>query len=136
MNWLLARLREGSTWRGIVWLLAFAGVSLKPEQAEAIIAAGMALAGLLGVFLQDRQRSPTERTRETDLPAIEFQGRPESTQRREIDTARQSSDSNIDLPVSVDERDLRLRPRPVSSHHRPQNPESVVRDDSGSGYNG
>lgn len=75
MNWLLARLREGSTWRGLVWLLAFAGVSLKPEQAEAIIAAGMALAGLLGVFLQDRARPTTERTRETDLPPIDLQGR-------------------------------------------------------------
>lgn len=55
MNWLLARLRESSSWRGIVWILTFAGVVLTPEQGEAIIAAGMALAGLLGVFLSDAQ---------------------------------------------------------------------------------
>ncbi len=74
MNWLLARLREGSTWRGLVWLLTVAGVRLDPDQSEAIIVAGMAGAGLLGVFLQDRKRPVTERTRETDLPPMELQG--------------------------------------------------------------
>jgi hypothetical protein len=53
MNWMLARLREPSTYRGLVWLATVAGLSLRPEQAEAIMAAGMALAGLLGVFLAD-----------------------------------------------------------------------------------
>lgn len=57
MNWLLARLREPSTWRGLVWLATVAGLSLRPDQAEAIVAAGMALAGLLGVFLSDTSRS-------------------------------------------------------------------------------
>lgn len=62
MTWLLSRLREPSTYRGIVWLLTAAGVALTPEQGEAIFAAGMAFAGLLGVFLQD-ERNP--------LPQIE-----------------------------------------------------------------
>lgn len=69
MNWLIARLKEPSTWRGIVWLLTFAGLSLKPEQSEAIIAAGIALAGVLGVFLKE----PTHA-----LPPIELQGRSQS----------------------------------------------------------
>ena len=51
--WLLARLREPSTWRGLVWILTVSGVLLTPEQAEAIMLAGMALAGLFGVFLSD-----------------------------------------------------------------------------------
>lgn len=57
MRWFLARLREPSTWRGLVWLLTVFGLSLRPDQAEAIVIAGMALAGLLGVFLSDRPDS-------------------------------------------------------------------------------
>lgn len=57
MNWLLRRLREPSTWRGLVWLATVAGLSLRPEQAEAIVTAGMALAGLLGVFLPDESKN-------------------------------------------------------------------------------
>ena len=73
MNWLLARLREPSTWRGLVWLATVAGLSLRPDQAEAIVAAGMALAGLLGVFLGDEQKSVR-----IELPPITLQGRSES----------------------------------------------------------
>jgi hypothetical protein len=57
MKWIIDRLKEGSTWRGLVWLLTVCGVLLTPEQAEAIGLAGMALAGLLGVFLPDDQKT-------------------------------------------------------------------------------
>ena len=60
MNWLLNRLSEPSTWRGLVWLATAAGLSLRPDQAEAIGIAGMALAGLLGAFLADTPNAPTE----------------------------------------------------------------------------
>lgn len=73
MKWLLARLCEPSTWRGIVWLLTVAGLSLRPDQAEAIVAAGMALAGLLGVFLSDEPKHVR-----IELPPIDLQGRSES----------------------------------------------------------
>lgn len=73
MNWLLRRLREASTWRGLVWLATVAGLSLRPDQAEAIVAVGMALAGLLGVFLSDEPKSV-----KIELPPIALQGRPES----------------------------------------------------------
>jgi len=52
-RWLLHRIKEPSTWRGLVWLLTVAGVSLRPDQVEAIVLFGMALAGLLGVLLPD-----------------------------------------------------------------------------------
>ena len=71
MNWVLARLREPSTWRGIVWLLTVLGLAIKPDQAEAIVTAGIALAGLLGVFLSDEPKP-------INLPPIALQGRPES----------------------------------------------------------
>lgn len=73
MKWLLARLREPSTWRGLVWLATMAGLSLRPDQAEAIVAAGMALAGLLGVFLSDEPKNVR-----IELPPIALQGRSES----------------------------------------------------------
>jgi hypothetical protein len=49
--YLLARLKEASTWRGLVYLLTALGVTVSPALAEAIIAAGMALAGVIGVVL-------------------------------------------------------------------------------------
>lgn len=70
LNWLLRRLREPSTWRGIIWLATVAGLSLRPDQAEAIVAVGMALAGLFGVFLSDEPK--------IEVPPIELQGRSES----------------------------------------------------------
>lgn len=46
-------LGQRSTWTGLVWLLTATGVSISPEQAEAIATAGMSVAGLLGVFWKD-----------------------------------------------------------------------------------
>jgi sulfur transfer protein SufE len=41
---------EASTWRGLVLIITALGVQLDPEQIDAIIAAGLALSGLIGVF--------------------------------------------------------------------------------------
>ena len=43
----LARMREPSTWRGLVWLAVSLGVSLNPEQIESIVAAGTAIVGAM-----------------------------------------------------------------------------------------
>ncbi len=56
MNWLLTRLREPSTWRGLIWLLAALGVSIRPELWDSITAVGMAVAGLLGILLSEAPR--------------------------------------------------------------------------------
>lgn len=50
MNYMLERLREPSTWRGIVMLVTALGVSLTPDQQSAIMQAGLAIVGLIGVF--------------------------------------------------------------------------------------
>jgi hypothetical protein len=50
-EYVLARLKEASTWRGFVYLLTALGVTVSPALAEAIIAAGMAVAGVIGVVL-------------------------------------------------------------------------------------
>jgi hypothetical protein len=52
-EYLLARLSEASTWRGIIMLATAAGVVFTSAQAEAVIAAGLALAGLVGAFSPD-----------------------------------------------------------------------------------
>lgn len=54
-NYLLARMKEASTYRGIVLVLTAAGVGISPAMAEAIIAAGVGVAGLLGVVMPDKK---------------------------------------------------------------------------------
>ena len=56
MNWVIGRLREPSTYRGLVWLLTALGITIEPELWEKITAVGMAVAGLLGVILQEGGR--------------------------------------------------------------------------------
>lgn len=83
MNWLLRRLREPSTWRGLVWLATVAGLSLRPDQAEAIVTVGMALAGLLGVFLSEEPKAihvqlpPIELVSKKDRPVYRAGAGPE-----------------------------------------------------------
>ena len=45
-------LGEASTWRGLVFIVTALGLRLEPEQQDAIVAAGLAIAGLIGVFWQ------------------------------------------------------------------------------------
>ena len=45
-------LGEASTWRGIIFILTAVGVQLDPDQQAAIISAGLAMSGLLGVFFK------------------------------------------------------------------------------------
>lgn len=52
-KYILERLKEASTWRGIVALITAVGVALSPEQVEAIVAAGLAVVGLIGVLTPD-----------------------------------------------------------------------------------
>ncbi len=47
-------LSERSTWAGLIWLLTALGITLDQAQHDAIIEAGMALTGLLGVFWKDK----------------------------------------------------------------------------------
>jgi hypothetical protein len=53
IKYVLARLSEGSTWRGIFLLLTAAGVTLRPELQAAITAVGLSLTGLVGVVVPE-----------------------------------------------------------------------------------
>ena len=52
-NYIINRLSETSTWRGLILLLTSAGVVVSPEQGEKIVAAGLALVGLINVFRKE-----------------------------------------------------------------------------------
>ena len=57
MNWLLKRLQEVSTRRGIILLLTAIGVKLEPDLAEAIIGTGLGLVGVINIL---RREGPPE----------------------------------------------------------------------------
>lgn len=50
MKTILNYLSQQSTWKGLIGLSTAAGLALSPEQGAAIVAAGMALVGLINVF--------------------------------------------------------------------------------------
>lgn len=51
--YILARLGEASTYRGLFALLTALGISLQPDQAAAITALGLAMIGAVNVFKKD-----------------------------------------------------------------------------------
>lgn len=57
VRFLMARLKEPSTWRGVISIVTAMGVALSPSQMEAIIAGGLALMGIVGAFTPDAKSS-------------------------------------------------------------------------------
>lgn len=53
-TYIIERAKEPSTWRGVVLLLTALGVPMAPAMTEAIVSAGLAIAGLLGVITADK----------------------------------------------------------------------------------
>lgn len=51
--YLRSRIKERSTWRGAVVVLSALGIALEPEQAEAVIVAGLAIGGLMETLLPE-----------------------------------------------------------------------------------
>jgi hypothetical protein len=49
---LFARVQgtQPSTWRGLTMIASACGIALRPDVATAIVAAGMAISGLIGVL--------------------------------------------------------------------------------------
>lgn len=60
-SYIFSRLKERSTWLGLIALATACGATIEPLLAEQIIAAGMAIAGLIGVLTKDSTGS-TEAT--------------------------------------------------------------------------
>lgn len=53
-NYILARAKEPSSWRGLFLILTAIGVPVAPEMANAIITIGLGIAGAIGVVAPDK----------------------------------------------------------------------------------
>jgi len=53
-SYIFDRLKEASTWRGITLFLTALGIPMAPGMSEAIISAGLAITGLIGVVTKDK----------------------------------------------------------------------------------
>jgi hypothetical protein len=54
--WVIDRLDEPSTWRGIIMLITgVTGFALDEEHTQAVIAAGISIVGLIGMFSRDKK---------------------------------------------------------------------------------
>lgn len=53
MKYILERLKEPSTWRGLFALLTAVGLKLHPEMQEAILTTGLALIGMINVVRKE-----------------------------------------------------------------------------------
>lgn len=53
-QYILARAKEPSTWRGALLLLTALGVRVSPEMTDAIVTVGLGVVGLLGVATPDK----------------------------------------------------------------------------------
>ena len=59
-KYILNRLTERSTWLGVIALATVCGATIEAAIAEQIIAAGMAVAGLIGVVTKDTTETKKE----------------------------------------------------------------------------
>lgn len=55
LDYIMNRLAEASTWRGIVFVVSAAGIALDPAKANAIAAAGMAVVGAINIFRKEKK---------------------------------------------------------------------------------
>lgn len=56
MNWIIDRLHEESTWKGIIVVLTAVGLAISPALATAIIFTGVAIVGTIDVFTKSEFR--------------------------------------------------------------------------------
>lgn len=53
VKFVLDKLKEVSTWRGFTMILTAFGLKITPEYADAIVAAGVGIAGVIDVIKKD-----------------------------------------------------------------------------------
>jgi len=53
--YILDRLKEASTWRGLALCVTACGVALRPEQIDAIIFLGLMASGVIGAIMPDNK---------------------------------------------------------------------------------
>jgi len=53
INEILNRLKQESTWRGLIVVATLVGAKLQPEQIEAIVTAGVSLIAAINILKKD-----------------------------------------------------------------------------------
>ena len=53
-RYVLARIQEGSTWRGLILVATSVGVKSNPDHVETIVLVGLGVAGLIAAILPDQ----------------------------------------------------------------------------------
>jgi hypothetical protein len=59
MKYILDRLSEPSTWRGIISVLTALGVKLRPDLTDAIVSAGLGAMGVINVVRKEKPDAPS-----------------------------------------------------------------------------
>lgn len=59
MKYILDRLSEPSTWRGIISMITALGVKLRPDLMDAIMTAGLGAMGVINIFRKEKDASNT-----------------------------------------------------------------------------
>jgi hypothetical protein len=55
-DFIKKRLNEQSTWKGLILILTSLGVTLSPEQQNAIVSVGLGLVGLINTFFPSKDK--------------------------------------------------------------------------------
>lgn len=55
-SYIIARMQESSTWRGLTLLIAASGASVSPELKELILILGIGVAGAIAVVFPDKKK--------------------------------------------------------------------------------
>lgn len=56
LDYVMRRLKEPTTWRGLILVLTALGLRVSPEMAEGIISIGLGAAGAIGVIAPDPKK--------------------------------------------------------------------------------
>lgn len=54
MNYIIARLFEPSTWRGLISLATLFGLKMAPDQADAVLTAGVSIYSAINIFRREK----------------------------------------------------------------------------------
>ena len=55
LQYIVERMKEPSTWRGLIAIACLAGYQVSPEQAELIIEVGVGLYGAINIFRKEKK---------------------------------------------------------------------------------
>ncbi len=55
LQYIVERMKEPSTWRGLIAIATLAGYSISPEQGELIISTGVGLYSIINIFRKEKK---------------------------------------------------------------------------------